>query len=415
MHFQFTRAAAPFLFLFSLLVSPIAQAEVRSSLVSSVEKKNLSVEGFWRRAEELGTPLIEAGESQATTLLTFVYRAPSGSKINLESDINSLLIENTFFDFDTLGRMENLRDTDIHFISIEVSNKLRTEYAFVVDGELKSDPLNKSSGENTEPGSPWRVIALADAPPQPWRAISEGGEWKKGEVSSDILGGKQTIYVYLPLGYRPNASRGHPVVIAMDSVAFGLNMPSDRIVEHLFSKDGARSPILVLAPDLSDFADGNGYAPAADFLAEELLGWAREEFNLSRRRNDVVVVGLSRRGLIAAYTALKHSEQIGGAISLSGAFYWSPESNDEPEWFARVLAETEKRPVRYYLGVGELETVVTPRNRGHYMLSANRHVRNILSAKDYDYAYSEFYGGHNVLNWENEFAAALNYIFLTQE
>lgn len=47
---------------------------------------------------------------------------------------------------------------------------------------------------------------------------------------------------------------------------------------------------------------------------------------------------------------------------------------------------------------------------GHYMLSVNRHMRNVLQAKTIDFRYDEFSGGHEDLNWQGAFADGL--IFL---
>ena len=65
------------------------------------------------------------------------------------------------------------------------------------------------------------------------------------------------------------------------------------------------------------------------------------------------------------------------------------------------------RPVQLYVAAGELETVVTPGNAGHYMVATNRHFRNVLLAAGYRFTYRELNGVHSELNWQDGLAEGL--------
>ena len=63
-------------------------------------------------------------------------------------------------------------------------------------------------------------------------------------------------------------------------------------------------------------------------------------------------------------------------------------------------------PLSFYLDVGLLETEMDPGDLT-CMLARNRHMRDVLQAKGYPVHYSEFYGGHNPMNWQGTLANAL--------
>jgi enterochelin esterase-like enzyme len=88
-------------------------------------------------------------------------------------------------------------------------------------------------------------------------------------------------------------------------------------------------------------------------------------------------------------------------LSMSGGFSFRPTPATEFEWATHQLAATERRPVRYYLTAGTLETVVSRRNYGHYLLATNRHLRDVLRAAGYDVTYREFSSVHSELNWQD--------------
>jgi len=78
---------------------------------------------------------------------------------------------------------------------------------------------------------------------------------------------------------------------------------------------------------------------------------------------------------------------------------------------AAQFARAVRRPVRFYLAAGELETFVSPGNRGHHMVGTNRHFRDVLRARGYDLHYVEFNGVHSELNWQDWLADGLVHVF----
>jgi enterochelin esterase family protein len=164
---------------------------------------------------------------------------------------------------------------------------------------------------------------------------------------------------------------------------------------------------VVIAVDPVEGSEAQGYGPEADYVAGTLIPWARSRYGLSADPEDVVVTGTSRRGLMATLVAFQRPDAVGKALSLSGSFYWSPPGHPEAEWLTSRFAGEPRRDVRLYLAVGSLETVVTPQNRGLYLLATNRHMRDVLVARGYPHAYREVVGVHDEITWQSALASGL--------
>ncbi|MDO8539242.1 MAG: alpha/beta hydrolase-fold protein [Opitutaceae bacterium] len=128
-----------------------------------------------------------------------------------------------------------------------------------------------------------------------------------------------------------------------------------------------------------------------------------------------IIGGLSYGGLAGTYAALLHPETFGNVLSQSGAFRWTPPPDPkkpdvfdplaEANYVAALFLARPKLPVRFYMNVGSDETDTVGRQNSQ--LNANRHLRDVLLAKDYEVHYEEFVGGHEDLNWRGLLANGL--------
>src|SRR5262249_36594892 len=133
-----------------------------------------------------------------------------------------------------------------------------------------------------------------------------------------------------------------------------------------------------------------------DFLAHELLPWARERYAITSDPARIVVAGSSYGGLAAAYAGFRHPEVFGNVLSQSGAFWWRPEADAEHEWLIHPFVASPRLPLRFYRDVGVFENGF----KDPSILVANRHLRDVLRAKSYPVAYAEYVGGHDYPCWE---------------
>jgi enterochelin esterase-like enzyme len=142
-------------------------------------------------------------------------------------------------------------------------------------------------------------------------------------------------------------------------------------------------------------------------LAQQLarLPWLRLQQGLRFQDENTVIVGNSLTGLAAACTAHDYPSAFPKVISQSGSYYYAP-AGEEPEWLARHIATEPAIPVQFYLEIGLLETASIP-SRDPSMLTANRHLRDVLLAKGNRVHYVEHSSGHEHLSWRATIADAL--------
>ncbi len=366
---------------------------------------------FCQELKTRGTPLIEPAPGQAgNSLLTFLYCGGPATRVRLVSNLNALLIQGLVSDFDSLGDFHRLPGTNLQYLTFSVRNDLRIAYQISIDAKPPQlDPWNQHpylAGTPVAESS----VALPDAPEEPWVETPEAGKWEELRIASSALGGEQSAWVYLPSGWSPGNSG---LVIGMDVLSFRHILPASRVVEYLAGRREMPPTILVAAPDLAAAGDSRGYDPAVRFLAEELIPAIEKRYRARFRPERTVVCGASRRGMIAAYAAWKRPDRFQRVLSLSGSFYWRPPGETEYEWLPALYAREPRRPIRLYLAAGMLENVVTPGNAGHYLVGTNRHMRDILTARGYDFRYAEFNGVHSTLNWQDQLLPGLRFLLGT--
>ncbi len=156
----------------------------------------------------------------------------------------------------------------------------------------------------------------------------------------------------------------------------------------------------------------------ADFLAEEIVPWARANYHATDRPEQTIIGGASLGGLQAAFVGLKHPEVFGNVLSQSGAFPWKPDGEKEYEWLNRQFAPSPRLPLRFSFEAGLLEGTwwwrslvpVSPNGPpviDPTLLAANRNLRDTLLSKGYPVHYAEFNGNHGFLNWRGTLASHL--------
>jgi enterochelin esterase-like enzyme len=140
-------------------------------------------------------------------------------------------------------------------------------------------------------------------------------------------------------------------------------------------------------------------------LVKEVLPWLRLQQSLRFQDENTVIIGDSLTGLAAACAAHDHPGAFHKVISQSGSYFRAP-VGEEPEWLARHIASEPAIPVRFYVEIGSLETASIP-SRDPSMLTANRHLRDVLSAKGNKVRYVEHFCGHEHVSWRATIADAL--------
>jgi enterochelin esterase-like enzyme len=298
----------------------------------------------------------------------------------------------------------------------ELPRDVRTLYWFTRapmpdrPADLHPDPLNPR--RHLYPATPYdpededvvgSVLEGPDAPPLRWSVEQDGvarGTVEEHRLASERLGNERSVFAYTPLGY--DRAQDYPLLVCFDGWGYvnDAYVPTQTVLDNLIAA-GAIPALVAVLPDSVDqqtrMRELFLHDPFVDFLADELLPWARERWSFTHEPRRTVVGGSSAGGLTAAYAALRRPDLFGLVLSQSGAY----QRHDLPAQFAAA----DVLPLRFYLDAGALDTVQYGSLAAN--LHANRHLRDVLRAKGYDVTYREFPGGHDYLWWRETLADGL--------
>jgi enterochelin esterase family protein len=259
------------------------------------------------------------------------------------------------------------------------------------------------------------LIALGFAPAHAAAASDPVRVARAYSLHSKVLGATRRIWVYPPAGYSKTAP-ACDLLLVFDGGVYLTDIPLPRLLDSLTAVKRMPPTVAVLMDNSSGatrLADLANHERFAEFIATELVPWARSYWNVTDDPHRCTIAGSSAGGLAAAFIALRHPELFGNVLSQSGAFWRGAEgSNDAPyEWLTAQYAATSKRDVRFYLDVGSTETRGAIGGAAPSILMANRRLRDALAAKGYAVEYVEVPGGfHAAESWRVRLPAGLVWI-----
>ncbi|WP_237709942.1 enterochelin esterase [Achromobacter xylosoxidans] len=371
-----------------------------------------TTEDFWAEVAQQGAPLVEAADAQHDRV-TFLWRG---------AERNVRLFGGPSSDHAQLAR---LGDSDVWHASFVVPRSTRLSYRLAPDvpelpgsgmarrrailATAQADPHNPKAypERGVDAFQTYSMLELAQAPPQPWveaRADVPRGTVEAMELRSDLMRNTRKIHLYRPAGWQPGAANNH-VLVLFDAGAYLGRVPTPTILDNMIAA-GVIPPTAALLIDNPTAESRSQELPPnpdfADFLAKELMPWARKQ-GIGAPAARTVIGGSSYGGLASAYAALRHPEVFGNVLSQSGSYWWSP-AGEEDQWLTRQFVAVRKLPVRFFLGAGLFES-----GRGGQpgILETNRHLRDVLLAKGYLVTHREVAGGHDYLVWRGTLSDGL--------
>ena len=371
-------------------------------------------------AHRIESPLLEAIPGDGDGLLATVFWAGDADRAAVLGGLGSWQVESNLMD----------RDGSVWRRSYRVARDLRTTYFVLPDPpdeldwtpelfrRLELDPFNprtwRTPPDEDDPEWGFETVRSLfegpDAPPQPWiepRPGTPRGTTELHRLTSEILGNDRRVWVHLPAGYDP--SEPHGLLVAFDGWAYVNLVPTPTILDNLLAA-GRIPPVVAVMPDSLDQDTRSRelpcHAPFVDFLTDELLPWARGRWSFADDPAGAIVAGSSFGGLAAVFAAFERPDVFGNAISQSGSFGWGVEDGRDHEWLTNRVETAERRPVRFWLEIGSVEVDDRP-GGGPSGVASNRRLRDVLAAKGYEVAYSEYAGGHDYVCWRGSFADAL--------
>lgn len=360
-----------------------------------------SLERFW--AEMKGkTPLVEPiSGNDSLRLVTFLFRG--GDEMHGIALIGPVPPEMR------RKQLSHLADTDLWFLTVRLPKAARFSYAFLAAGKKYTDPFNLHplTAESES------MAEMSDAPAQAWIQPLPNvptGEIKTLKINSDILKKERSVSVYTPAGYAAD-KRPYGLLIVFDGWDYRRLIPLPTILDNLIASRKITPLVAVLIHNESQATRNRELGcdeQFTDFLAKELVPWARKSYRIGANPMRTIVAGASLGGVAAAYCGLRYPEIFGNVLSQSGAFWHYPGwpgkevAENGTGWLARQFEAQRKLPVRFYMEAGlfEIDAPLT-------ILAENRRLRDVLKAKGYELTYSEFVGGHDYINWRGSVADGL--------
>ncbi|MFE7192370.1 enterochelin esterase [Kitasatospora sp. NPDC057541] len=377
---------------------------------------------FWDRVAAEGAPLVDPDpDDPAYRQVTFVLRdEPDGppydgvlalvhtvtDKDRHAGDLTPHLMERRAGGWSRTYRLraDHRASYQLYPVRGAVPGTRRADWLRVLDG-ARPDPRGTGELLPARDGRrPSSVLALPEAPAQPYaarRADVPRGRTVRAEVAG------RRIDVHLPAGHRADAGP-YPVLVLLDGEMWGEVLSFGDTLDNL-TAEGLVPPTVALlvhtmGPGRPDDLSCN--PDFVDLLADRILPWAAAEHRATADPARTVIAGQSAGGLTAAFAAFRRPARFGNALSQSGSFWWpdGTEFDGGSEWLTRQFAATEQGGARFWVEVGLQEWM---------LLTQNRHLRDVLTARGYDLAYREFNGGHDYACWRGGLADGLVHLLGT--
>lgn len=373
-----------------------------------------STDAFWQQVQQQGTPLVEPWEG-GQLLVTFLWRDQGNHNVRLfgspSGDHNPL---------------RKLGGSDVWWTSVAMDPRARLSYALAPDvpkvanaaqqrrmilATLQRDPLNphtfpaQLATQAVDRFQGRSVLQLPQAPKQPWvqaRSDVPQGTLTRHVVHSQILGNDRDVWTYVPAGAEPQN-----LLVLFDAHAFVHDVPTPRILDNLMADGLLPNTAAVIVGNASPEARGQELPPNpkfAQFMAEELMPWVREQ-GLAQMARHTVVAGSSYGGLVSSYLGLMHPELFGNVLSMSGSYWWAPQG--EPAGWMQRAWQTLPSPmphVRFYIDAGTFE-----KGRGgrEGILETSRALGDILRERGLQVTQREWVSGHDYVQWQASLGCGL--------
>lgn len=398
---------------FSQKTEPVSAA-IRDVSERIAQGNAEAVANFWDNVEGK-TPIVEKVENDATYAnVTFLWRG--------DRKTTSVQLVGGRPGPSGHPMLQRVPGSDIWYVTQEMHLASRGSYAFRVNvassestnlDELavayaKSPP--QSDPNNANRSMMFSIFELPHAPPQPWIKIDPAiprGKISIHKITSSQLDQVRSIVLYEPA--QTTDEKPNNLVVFFDAAYYTTAelVPTTTILDNLIAANKISPTTAVFIRNQpspgSRERDLAFSEPFARFVASELLPWVQKRYRVTRDPTKTVVCGVSLGGTAAAFCALNHSEVIGGVLCQSGTFALTPDHPvrkplryDTPtNWLAKEYMKSEKLPLRFYLEVGLFERVAS--SYGVDMVLEQRRLRDVLRAKGYSVADSEYYGGHDYI------------------
>jgi len=239
-----------------------------------------------------------------------------------------------------------------------------------------------------------------------WLAVSAPVHAERGDLSanqrieSSTLGYALQYRVYTPDGVED--LNNLPALYITDGQWYIDSGKMVKLLDREIEK-GSIKPVVVVFVDNRDpdnlrnnrrnnqfFCNAN----YASFFSRELVPTITQDYPVSFKRDDRVILGLSFGGLNSACFGLTAHPTFGGVAMQSPAMHPVPK-------LLELYQSEEKRPIKIFFSIGSKNDNT----------AAGRRFKAVLEKKGYEMLYKEVPFGHNWKNWKPLLDDILVYFF----
>lgn len=399
--------------------------EIKLNIRNNNEK---ALSEFLEDLKEKGNPIIEPiNDEPDKSLVTIFYVADE--PINNVLIMSSILSELTDENFEE-HLLEQIGHTNLWYGTYKVRNDVKfTYFLFPNDSliveckerhkKMREDKFNKNKVTFNRPGFPQmklQYVIMPKADENFWleeRNNIPKGSITKHEFKSSYFAESRVVNVYKPAGYTEESSP-YGFITLTDGHDYINVLKAEQALNNLIA-DKKIPPIVAIFIDTLHKRREDLYCNDlfCSSVANELIPWLREKYNLSKDPQKAIIGGLSLGGLTATYMGLKHSDVFGNVLCKSGSFWHRPINSDEENqvelenkgdeldcWMSEQIKLSPKLPLRFYMNIGVLENK-------QRMINNSLNVKKTLESLDYHVDFEFFKSGHDYLSWGQTLATGL--------
>jgi enterochelin esterase family protein len=239
------------------------------------------------------------------------------------------------------------------------------------------------------------------------QAISHGNSQHHAYVTAigkNLSRNREVYYVYTPPHYDPAAAAGYPVLYLLhgdkqNAASWSEAGDFDLLLDDLIAKGQVR-PMIVVMPEgygnhkfrtkgfvawLNEPMINENVELFSQMLLQEIIPRVESEYNVSKKREDRAIAGVSMGGLEALTVGLNNPRQFAWIGSFSAAF---------PNIHNMLPASTRDDYGLIWMACGVAD---------HWVLRGNRRVVAALRKRDLSVTWLVTPGAHHWLVWQDDF------------
>jgi enterochelin esterase-like enzyme len=338
--------------------------------ISSISKKEKEIDKLIKRIGVGNFPLIQDNN------IIFLYRAESKEKdIAFISDLSNW----------KKIKLEQLADTSLYYLHLKAPAGSRFDYKFMVDRELKNDPLNNNTIINGVFGLNSQVIMPKYHSQGYWKGDLE---IKKGHLNKKIIG-EIEVSIYLPADYEENPSKGYPVLYFLG----GDKYLKYGDITNTLDKMTAKNKIDQVIGVFIDSKDLSSEDEITSRLIKRIIAYVDGEYSTLVDANKRVLIGYDIFAELALDTILDDNGIVTSYLGQSPLL---------SEQSIKLLTDNPQENIRFYLHWGKFANEQQKIN--------NFKLIKRLKEAGYQYKAEINLDGNDWGNWRENIAQGLEYI-----